>query len=140
MTEQTTTYAPLDSLKEFHKAFNVTPFIEQPDEYGRRKMMSLRTKLISEEYREVMDELLDFQNGDGSYLSLAKELADLLYVIYGTAQLLDMPLDKVFNEVHASNMSKLDDEGKPLLRNDGKILKGPNYFEADVAKVLGVSA
>ena len=58
--------------------------------------------------------------------ALTKELADLLYVVYGAAVTFGLPLDVVFNRVHASNMSKLLD-GKPLKRQDGKVLKGPNY-------------
>ena len=64
--------------------------------------------------------------------AVAKELADLLYVVYGTAVSLGIPIDDVFCEVHTSNMSKLDDNGKPIYREDGKVLKGPHYFQPNL--------
>ena len=67
---------------------------------------------------------------------LAKELADLVYVTYRMALVMGIDLDSVFTEVHRSNMSKLGDDGKPLYREDGKVLKGPNYEEARVKEVL----
>jgi predicted HAD superfamily Cof-like phosphohydrolase len=79
---------------------------------------------------------MDLYNGDGDVAKLAKEMADMLYVIYGTFDLLGLPADKVFNEVHRSNMSKLGPDGLPVLRSDGKVLKGPNYSEADIEAVL----
>jgi predicted HAD superfamily Cof-like phosphohydrolase len=63
---------------------------------------------------------------------LTKELADLLYIVYGTAVTFGLPLEEVFTEVHRSNMSKLGADGKPLYRADGKVLKGPNYQEPDL--------
>ncbi len=69
-------------------------------------------------------------------MALAKELADILYVTYGTAEILGIPLEDVFQEVHRSNMSKLGLSGRPVRRHDGKVLKGPNYQEADVAGVM----
>lgn len=136
---ETTTYDPMALVKEWSTAVGDVPFIEQPDAFGRMKLALLRVKLLKEESDEAIDELLDLKNGSGSYLRLAKELADVLYVVYGTAALFDIPIEKVFAEVHRSNMSKLDEDGKPVLRADGKVLKGPNYVEADIAGVLGVS-
>ena len=83
----------------------------------------LRQSLILEEAKEASAELLRPQVDKAA---LTKELADILYVVYGTAITFGLPLDTVFNRVHASNMSKLVD-GKPLYRDDGKVLKGPNY-------------
>jgi len=83
----------------------------------------LRQDLIMEEAGEVWEEL---ERPVISKAKLTKELADLLYVVYGTALAFGLPLDPAFNRVHESNMSKLVD-GKPLYREDGKVLKGPNY-------------
>lgn len=132
-------YDPMGAVKEFHDTFGITRFIDQPDEFGRRSLVKTRLTIIAEEFREVQDELLDAMNGGGNWMNLAKELADLLYVVYGTADSLDIPLTKVFDAVHKSNMSKLGDDGKPIFRHDGKILKGPNYHEPDLTSVFGVS-
>lgn len=88
--------------------------------------------LIKEEFIEVRDELWDLpydakpkENIDRR--KLAKELSDLLYVVYDTAEYFNIDIDRAFDEVHRSNMSKLGEDGKPLYREDGKVLKGPNY-------------
>lgn len=132
---KTVPYAPMDALREFHNSFGVKKFVDL-DAYGRANTIELRMRLIREEFREVMDELLDLVSGGGDREKLAKELADLLVVTYGTADVFDIPLQAVFNEVHRSNMSKLGADGKPVLRADGKVLKGPNYSEADIASVI----
>lgn len=119
-----------DRVTEFHRVFrqrvsDVPELI--PEIFGLRK------RLIDEERQEFYDELdaMDL-------VKAAKELADLLYVVYGTAVSFGIDLDAVLAEVHESNMTKLDDHGNPIFQDDGKVLKGPNYREADVAKVLGV--
>lgn len=141
----TQSYEPLRRLEEFHNAFNVPRFWEQ-DQDGRAKTLALRIKLIKEEVAEALHELeeglLDQTyhaslNGRfGNLEALAKELADVLVVVYGTAEVLAIPLEDVFNEVMRSNMSKLGEDGKPIYREDGKVLKGPNYKEADVHGVF----
>ena len=112
---------------EFHEAMGARRNVWPPTE----DLIELRTKLIQEELYETYEELYH----DGTDLEvqkpiskqkLAKELADLLYVVYGTADCFGIDIDRVFAEVHRSNMSKLVD-GKPLKREDGKVLKGPNY-------------
>lgn len=135
MDEYEIVHDPLSLIGEWNSAFGLKPFIEE-DDYGRRKNTVLRARLISEEFREVSDELLDAAGGTGDRAKLAKELADLLYVVYGAAAFFEIPIYEVFAEVHASNMSKLGEDGKPILRPDGKILKGPNYREADIEAVL----
>lgn len=99
------------------------------DPSKEREIVELRQKLIAEEAAEVWEEL---ERPVINKVALTKELADLLYVIYGTAEQLDLPLDPAFNRVHASNMSKLGDDGKPIYREDGKVLKGPNYKPAQL--------
>jgi len=107
-----------DMVREFTEAMG------QPvDVAPTRSLLSLRSKLIYEETTEVLVEL---ESQELDKAALTKELSDLLYVVYGTAITFGLPLDIVFNRVHQSNMSKLVD-GKPLYREDGKVLKGPNY-------------
>jgi len=90
---------------------------------------ALRKVLILEEAAEAMgafDAILRSGPTKDNVAHLTKELADILYVVYGAAVTFGLPLEEVFNRVHISNMSKLVD-GKPLKRDDGKVLKGPNY-------------
>ena len=87
-------------------------------------------KLIEEECKEVHDA--------DSTENLLKELADLVYVTYGMAATFGWDLDEAVRRVHASNMSKLGEDGKPIYREDGKVLKGPNYWAPDLKKVLNV--
>lgn len=117
-----------EAVREWHEAFNVEnsdkPTLDVP-------FKTLREKLIIEEFKEVLEA---FENNDIENLS--KELADLIWVCCGAALTFGIPLDKVFDEVSRSNMSKLGEDGKPILRDDGKILKGPNYSEADIKSIL----
>jgi predicted HAD superfamily Cof-like phosphohydrolase len=108
-------------LEEFHKVF--VP--------KNRDVKILRAYLLDEEYEEVQGAL-----ASGDRLAIAKELADLVYVAYGTALVYDIDLDIALKEVHKSNMTKLDDAGKPVLRKDGKVLKGPNYKPPDMRGAL----
>ena len=82
-------------------------------------LYDLRLELISEEMEEVVKA--------GSMENLTKELADLIYVAIGMAVTFGLPLVEVFERVHQSNMSKLGEDGKPIYREDGKVMKGPNY-------------
>lgn len=117
---------------EFHRATGVQPLIEQ-DAESRQASVSLRMGLIQEEFKELMDELLDVFNCSGDITKVAKEMADVLYVVAGTADLMEIPLTRVFEEVHASNMSKVPADGKVLRRADGKILKPATYREPDLS-------
>ena len=69
-------------------------------------------------------------------VGIADALTDILYVVYGTGHSYGIDLDECFQEVHSSNMSKLGEDGKPIRRDDGKILKGPNYFAPDLESIL----
>ena len=94
-------------------------------------LAELRVGLIDEEFDEVRAEVENLWIYPNDYkvdkAALTKELVDLLYVTYGMAVTFGLPIDEVFERVHRSNMSKLGDDGKPLYRDDGKVLKGPNY-------------
>ena len=99
---------------------------EFPDDAERE----LRIKLLKEEYEEYIQGECkhDLEN-------IAKELADIIYIVCGTAASYGIPLDKVFDEVHKSNMAKLID-GKPVRRDDGKILKPDGWTPPDIKKIL----
>ena len=95
------------------------------------KINSLRISLISEELEELKKAVLD-----NNIVEVADALADILYVTYGSGHAFGIDLDKCFNEVQESNMSKLDSEGKPIFNEYGKVMKGPNYFKPDLSKFL----
>lgn len=110
---------------EFHRAFDL------PVGDASRTYNKLRADLIREEAKEAADALEDL-----GLVEQAKELADLVYVAYGAAVTLGIDLDHAVRLVHAANMSKLVD-GKPVMREDGKVLKGPNYAAPDMAPAVG---
>ena len=117
-----------DKVRQFHSAFSHAidkEMISHRGDISGYSLADLRFRLIKEEFEEVEFELF----GTDNKKKLAKELADLLYVVYGTAATYGIPIDEVFVRVHESNMSKLGEDGKPVFRNDGKVLKGPNYQE-----------
>ncbi len=96
------------------------------------KTAKLRLDLIYEEYTELEEAILD----EKDIVSVADALTDILYVTYGAGLAFGIDLDKCFKEVHRSNMSKLGLDGKPIYREDGKVLKGPNYTEPDLKSVI----
>lgn len=121
-----------DRIKEFHECFNQ----EKNDKLNLEaieKFKDLRLRLIKEEYNEVCNE---FWMTKIDPVALAKELTDLLYVVYGAGVTFGIDLDKCFEEVHRSNLSKLGADGKPIYREDGKVLKGPNYSPADLSQIV----
>ena len=95
------------------------------------KTQELRYDLISEELAELR-EAMDADD----IVEVADALTDILYVVYGAGHAYGIDLDCCFAEVHASNMSKLGEDGKPIYRDDGKVLKGPKYFEPNLEYVL----
>ena len=92
----------------------------------------LRLELIQEELDELSDAI-----ADRDMIQIADALTDLLYVVYGAGHTFGLDLDECFQEVHRSNMSKLGENGRPIHREDGKVMKGPGYFEPDLEGVLG---
>ena len=92
----------------------------------------LRLELIQEELDELSDAV-----ADRDMIQIADALTDLLYVIYGAGHAFGIDLDECFQEVHASNMSKLGENGRPIYREDGKVMKGPGDFEPDLEGILG---
>ena len=98
---------------------------------GDKDLQQLRYDLIAEELGELKEALCKQDEVD-----VADALTDLLYVVYGAGHAFGLNLDKCFDEVHASNMSKLGEDGRPIYREDGKVLKGPKYFKPMLEAVL----
>lgn len=113
---------------EAAKYLDVFHLVFVPNNMDVRK---IRAKLLEEEHKEVQ-EALDCNDR----WAIAKELADLVYVCYGTALVYNIDLDVALAQVHFSNMTKLGDDGHPILREDGKVLKGPNYKPPDMEPAL----
>lgn len=118
-----------EAVKAFHRAFdqpvNNKPFLPGKDE------RELRYKLMVEEFKEYTD--AEEQN---DIVEIADALADMIYIICGTAASYGIPLEAVFSEVHDSNMAKLGPDGKPIKREDGKIIKPEGWQPPDVVGVL----
>ena len=95
------------------------------------KINSLRISLIKEELEELKKAI-----SDNNIVEIADALTDILYVTYGAGHAFGVNLDKCFNEVQESNMSKLGEDGKPIYNEQGKVLKGPKYFKPDLSKFL----
>ena len=106
--------------------------VTKPD-WPDAKTMELRMDLIEEEVEEFNQA---YCNATGSLVDVADALSDILYVVYGAGHAFGIDLDKCFSEVHRSNMSKLGNDGKPIYREDGKILKGENFIEPNLEEVL----
>ena len=115
-------------VKEFQTAVgqNVGTEPEFPNQVERE----LRKKLMAEEVQEYFE-----GENNNDLENIAKELADIIYIVCGTAVSYGIPLDRVFDEVHRSNMAKLVD-GKPVRRDDGKILKPEGWTPPDIKKIL----
>lgn len=120
----------MDDVAAFHRACDV-PVVDRP-QIPPLARIQLRASLIKEEAKETI-EAMCFDDIYG----IADGLADLIYVAVGTALEYGIPLDRVWDEVQRSNMSKLDPEtGKAIKRADGKILKGPSFSPPDISGVL----
>src|SRR5210317_1400785 len=118
-----------DMVREFMNAFEqeVKTKTEMPD----KETQVLRYALIHEELNEFVDAMKK-----EDLVEVADALTDLLYVVYGAGHAFGIDLDKCFAEVQRSNMSKLGEDGKPIYREDGKVMKGPNYSEPDLKSTL----
>ena len=99
--------------------------------FSTDKINKLRLDLIKEELNELTEAM---NNND--LLEVADALTDILYVTYGAGHAFGINLDKCFEEVQNSNMSKLDESGKPIYNEHGKVMKGPNYFKPDLSKFV----
>ena len=121
----------LKQVEEFHNAFGQVNGTEP--QLLEENAFELRHRLMAEENEEYKEACM---NGD--IVQIADALGDQLYILCGTILKhgLQDKIEEVFNEIQNSNMSKLDAEGKPIFREDGKILKGPNYFPPNIFKIL----
>ena len=105
--------------------------VKDKPSFSTDKINKLRLDLIKEELSELTEAM---NNKD--LLEVADALTDILYVTYGAGHAFGINLDKCFEEVQNSNMSKLDDNGKPIYNEHGKVMKGPNYFKPDLKKFI----
>ena len=147
--------SPMELVLQFHHTYSVPirPFSDPTLDYER---MNMRMSLIAEEFVELMGavygpraraiieaataEAVATDEGERDVIEAADALADLVYVVYGMAIESGMNLDSVLAEVQASNLSKLMPDGSVKLREDGKVLKGPNFFQPNIARGLGLES
>ena len=118
-----------DKVGTFMKTFGQE--VKTKASFSTDKINKLRLDLIKEELTELTEAM---NNKD--LLEVADALTDILYVTYGAGHAFGIDLDKCFEEVQNSNMSKLDDNGKPIYNEHGKVMKGPNYFKPDLTKFI----
>ena len=124
----------IEHVREFHDAFGIANATAPIGKIDERDAL-LRYKLIREENEEYLDAAMR-----GDLVEIADALGDILYILCGTLLKhgLEHKIAEVFLEIQRSNMSKLDSEGKPIYRDDGKVLKSDRYFKPDIAKILQV--
>ncbi len=113
----------------FMKTFNQD--VKVSSSLSTDKINSLRISLINEELEELKQAI-----SEKNLTEVADALTDILYVTYGAGHAFGIDLDKCFDEVQNSNMSKLDENGKPIYNESGKVMKGPNYFKPDLSKFV----
>ena len=119
-----------EQAKEFRTKYGIKNSADRLDRARQHR-------LIVEEFKEFLQaEGMLFMHGRNHQEHALKELADLVYVCYQYAENMGWFLDEALNRVHLSNMSKLDEDGKPIRREDGKILKGPNYKPPDLSDLF----
>ena len=112
-------------MKSFRQEIKTSPNLSS------EKINDLRINLIEEELKELIDGMKA-----NDILEVADALTDILYVTYGAGHAFGINLDKCFEEVQRSNMSKLGEDGNPIYNDKGKVLKGPNYFKPDLKKII----
>lgn len=120
-----------DHVRTFMETFGQN--VETKPQWPDSETVRLRVELIVEELAELED-----ANEDKDLVGVADALTDLLYVVYGAGHAYGIDLDACFREVQRSNMSKLGEDGEPIYREDGKVLKGPNFSEPDLKSILQV--
>ena len=118
-----------ERVKKFMQTFGQE--VRSQSSFPDEKIVKLRCNLIEEEFLELKTAI---KNKD--IIEVADALTDILYVTYGAGHAFGLNLDKCFEEVQNSNMSKLDENGKPIYNEDGKVMKGPKYFKPDLSKFI----
>jgi len=134
MEKDLTLAQAIEHVKNFHHAF-LLPVRQEPAAHIPEKEMTLRFNLMKEENEEYWEAA---KNGD--IVEIADALGDMLYILCGTinAHGLQQVMAPVFEEIQRSNMSKLDANGQPIFREDGKVMKSELYFKPNIAKALGM--
>jgi len=118
-----------EKVKQFMQTFGQE--VKTKASFSDEKTNQLRLDLISEELEELKNAMTS-----KDLLEVADALTDILYVTYGAGHAFGINLDKCFDEVQNSNMSKLGSDGKPIYNESGKVMKGPDYFKPDLSKFL----
>ena len=118
-----------EKVRKFMKTFGQE--VKKKAEFPNSKITELRYALINEELNELNEAIKS-----KDIKEVADALTDILYVTYGAGHAFGINLDKCFEEVQNSNMSKLDENGKPIYNEHGKVMKGPNYFKPDLSKFV----
>lgn len=122
----------INAVQQFHESFGLGVSEEMKADLGKEKNL-LRFNLMDEENKEYLDAAMD-----NDLVEVADALGDMLYILCGTIleHGMQYKIEEVFEEIQRSNMSKLGADGKPIYREDGKVLKGPNYFKPDISAIL----
>ncbi len=122
----------LKAVEEFHNSFGLGVSNKPIAKLSENKLQ-LRYDLMAEENEEYLEAAKE-----NDLIEVADALGDMLYILCGTIleHGMQYKIEEVFNEIQQSNMSKLDSDGKPIYREDGKVMKGPNYFKPNIAKIL----
>ena len=122
----------IEAVKIFHEIYKLSYKENPTTEIGLDKI-KLRFNLMAEENQEYLQAA---KNND--LVEVADALGDMLYILCGTIieHGMQAKIEEIFDEIQKSNLSKLGEDGKPIYRNDGKVMKGPHYFKPDISKVL----
>ncbi|MFC5280317.1 phosphoribosyl-ATP diphosphatase [Arcanobacterium canis] len=144
---------PEELVRQFHEVYRLPIVSDSPN--VDRERTHMRMSLIAEEFSELVGavygraasqtiarafaQAVAQDDGTRDTIETADALGDLVYVIYGMALETGIPMSDVLTEIHDSNLSKLGEDGKPIYRADGKVLKGPHFHDPDLAKVLGIT-
>ena len=122
----------IEHVRQFHDAFGIENK-QKPTAQLSEKVYQLRYNLMKEENEEYLEAA-----EAGDMVEIADALGDMMYILCGTilSHGMDYIIDDVFEEIQQSNMSKLDENGKPIYREDGKVMKGANYFKPNIKSIL----
>ncbi len=120
------------AVTKFHEVYRI-PFAVEPTTQVDPSLIALRHRLMAEENEEYLESALK-----GDIVEVADALGDMLYILCGTMITHGMQdkIEEVFREIQRSNLSKLGEDGQPIYREDGKVMKGPHYFKPDIASIL----
>lgn len=123
---------PIEAVTKFHEAYGLG-IENKPQANLSEKIVELRYNLMKEENEEYLQAAQD-----NDLIEIGDALGDMLYILCGTiiAHGFQDKMEAIFEEIQRSNMSKLDSDGKPIYREDGKVMKGPNYFKPDLEKII----